>query len=391
MTEEGVGYEVRGTFAVQAGQATGWCWSQERPGEALRVEILSDGQVVARGIAARLVLELVRPGVTDGYHGYLFILPKGLPQTAILEAREARTGKIFARHMPKTLPDVMAWQERVATLASTVAQLHDRFVEGGPGEARWSVAWGAGGALLDRQAAKGRQAGFGLRTIAEPVWTVILDLPRLGSDLDETTARREVMQLAPLLSAARAELVVIDDGRAAGLLTRVDGLRCACVPHGARDVERLTVGLGMARGAHVAIFAPGPGSDTRRGRAALLAESPENRVVVGGGAAVAIRGAGLHELAPLVEHAAAETGLLLMAPRAVCETVGALDPAMDDGADLALLDFALRVRAAGTAVSILLERLQSQTECTVFISSRLAFMEKWQRANDRLDPINATV
>ena len=92
--------------------------------------------------------------------------------------------------MPKTLPDVMAWQERVATLASTVAQLHDRFVERGPGEARWSAAWGAGGALLDRQAAKGRQAGFGLRTIAEPVWTVILDLPRLGSDLDEMTARR---------------------------------------------------------------------------------------------------------------------------------------------------------------------------------------------------------
>jgi hypothetical protein len=356
MKQERPSYDVRGTFAVQDEQATGWCWSPQRPGEALRVEVLSDGQVVAWGLAARLVLELMRPGVTDGYHGYLLILPKGLPQTAILEAREARTGQVFARQLPKILPDVMTWQRQVATLADTVAQLHDGLGAASPGEARWSAAWGAGGALLDRRGATGRRTGsaegLALRVVAEPVWTVILDLPRAG-DVTEVLARQEVMQLAPLLSRARAELVVIDDGRAAGFLSGVAGLRHAGVPPGAGDVERLTAGLFMARGVHVAVFAPVGVAGALRGRAALLAEPPENRVVVGSGAAAAIRGAGLDEMAPLVDRAAVDTGLLLMAPCAVFETVGGLDPAMDDGADLALLDFALRARAAGMAVRVL--------------------------------------
>jgi hypothetical protein len=404
MTIEAPGYDVRGTLAVQDEQATGWCWSRQRPGEALRVEVLSDGAVVAWGLAARLVLELVRPGVTDGYHGYLLILPKGLPQTAILEAREARTGQVFARRLPKTLPDVVAWQGRVATLGRAVTQLHDGLGEARTGEARWSAAWGAGGALLDRRGATGRgvrvapglASGLALRPVADPVWTVILDLPR-GGQLDEAAAQREVMQLAPLLARARADLVVIDDGGAAGFLAGVAGLRPACVPRGVGDVERLTVGLGMARGVHVAMFAPvgvaaapGPGSGTLRGRAALLAE-PSDRVVVGGGAAAAIRGAGLDEMALVVERAGAETGLLLMAPRAVFETVGGLDPAMDDGADLALLDFALRARAVGIAISVLPGRLQSQTEDTVSISSRLAFLEKWRSVDVKLRPIDAFV
>jgi hypothetical protein len=389
VTKAAPSYDVCGTFALQNEQAVGWCWSQERPGEALRVEILSDGQVVARGIAARLVLEVVRPGVTDGYHGYLLILPKGLPQTAILEAREAQTGKIFARHIPKTLPDVMAWQERVAQLADTVAQLHNRLGQSGPGEARWSAAWGASGALLDRKTAKGRRVGLStgiaLRPIAEPLRTVILDLPRVGH-LDEATARREVMQLAPLLSAAQAELVVIDDGRAAGFLTGVAGLRYAGVPNGAGDVERLTVALGMARGLHVAIFAPvrvgfaSPGAvpDTLRGRAALLSGPPTDTVVVGGGVAAAIRGAGLNELAPLVERAAAETGMLLMARRVLCGRVRSLDPRMDDGADLALLDFALSARAAGLAVRVFEEALLSLRRSDLnTIRPRGAFLQRW--------------
>ena len=380
MTEKGPSDDVRGTFVVQDGQARGWCWCQQRPGDALRVEILSDGQVVARGIAARLALELVRPGVTDGYHGYLFILPKGLPQTAILEAREVRSGKVFGRRLPKSLPDVMAWQERVATLASAVAQLHDRLGESSLGEARWSAAWGAGGALLNGRQVNGRQAGLALRPVAEPVWTVILDLPRVVHDPVEAAARREVAQLAPLLSLARAELVVIDDGRAAGFLTGVAGLRYAGVPPAAGDVERLTVGLGMARGDHIAIFAPagvvaslGAAPDTLRGRAALLSEPSADRLVVGGGVAAAIRGARLQ--APLIERAAAKTGLLLMAPRTAFEAVGGLNAAMDDGADLAVLDFALRARAAGMAVQVLEGIPPVRTSRVDPVAPRQAFMD----------------
>jgi hypothetical protein len=359
VTEAAPRQDVRGTFKVQDDCATGWCWCQHRPAEALRVEILCDGRVVASGLAARLELELVRPGVTDGYHGYLFILPKGLPKTAILEAREARTGKVFARQLPDTMPDVAAWQQRVARLGGAMRQLHDDLTQPGLGEARWSVALGASGALLGRRPAHGR-AGLALRPVTDPLWTVILDLPRLGAALDEAAAQWEVTQLAPLLSAARAELVVMDDGGAAGFLTAVAGLRYAAVPRGAADVARLNTGLGLARGVHVAIFAPGArhekplgAPDRLRSRAALLAAPAVDEIVVGGGAAAAIRGAGLDALLPLVDEAKTETGLLLMAPRAVCETVGVLDAEMDDGADLALLDFALRAKNIGTTIRVL--------------------------------------
>ena len=385
-------YDVRGTFEVRDGQASGWCWSQQRPGEALRVEVLSDGQVVARGVAARLVLELVRPKVTDGYHGYLFILPKGLPQTAILEAREEYTGKIFGRHMPKTVSDIMVWQRRVAQLGGAVAELHDMLGQSGLGEARWSAAWGASGALLARPHAKGSlvglTAGLALRPVAEPVWTVIIDLPRVAPDAAEAGVRREVIQLAPLLSMAQAELVVVDDGRAACFLAGVAGLRYAGVPPGASDAERLNVGLGLARGVHVAIFAPvrvrmaspKPAPDTLRGRATLLGKPTADTVVVGGGAAAAIEGAGMDELRPLIERAKTETGLLLMAPRAVCERVGDLNPAMDDGADLALLDFALRARKAGITVRVLEDTLLVRTSEVDPVAPRRAFVDANRRA-----------
>ena len=173
--------------------------------------------------------------------------------------------------------------------------------------------------------------------------------------------------------------------RAAGFLTRVDGLRYVGVPHGARDVERLTVGLDMARGAHVAIFAPvwvgvascGAPPDTMRGRAALLARPSADKVVVGGGAAVAIDGAGLDELEPLVERASTEAGLLLMVPRVVCETMGGLNSAMDDGADLPLLDFALRARARGAAVRVLEDTLPVRTSSVDPVVFRRNFLAQW--------------
>lgn len=397
MTTPAPSYDVRGTFEVQDDQAIGWCWSQQRPKEALRVEVLSDGQVIASGVAARLVLDLVRPGITDGYHGYLLILPKELTTTAILEAREAGTGKVFARRLPKTLTDVIAWQRRVAELGGEVVRLHDKLSQAGSVEARWSTAWGAGGALLNRRPMKTRQHGLtdlALRQVAQPRWTIILDLPRARSATAaaaEATARWELTQLAPLLSLARAELVAVDDGRAAGFLAGVKGLRYAAVPRGAGDVARLTAGLGMAEGIYVAIFAPlrqltaplpSPRSApaTLRGRAALLAEPPAGSIVVGGGVAAAIRGARLYDLMPLVERVEAETGLLMLTPRAVYERVGALDPKMDDGADLALVDFALRARGSEVVARVLegTPPLRSFSPGRDLAMARRTFLRRWR-------------
>jgi hypothetical protein len=109
----------------------------------------------------------------------------------------------------------------------------------------------------------------------------------------------------------------------------------------------------------------------------LLAAPAVDGVVVGGGAAAAIRGAGLAALLPLVEEAQTETGLLLMAPRAVCETVGVLDADMDDGADLALLHFALRGKAAGIALRVVEERPPLRSTSVDCVAPRKAFARRW--------------
>ncbi len=101
--------------------------------------------------------------------------------------------------------------------------------------------------------------------------------------------------------------------------------------------------------------------------------------MVGGGAAAAIRGAGLTDRVTLVERAEAETGLLLITPRAVCKTVGALNPDMDDGADLPLLDFALRARTAGIAVRVLDEALPPKAGRPDPVAPRRTFMARWAK------------
>jgi hypothetical protein len=70
--------------------------------------------------------------------------------------------------------------------------------------------------------------------------------------------------------------------------------------------------------------------------------------------------------------------LLLLAPRAVCEAVGALDPAMEDGADLALLDFALRARAAGSVVRVMEDARPARSGGVDAVGPRRAFMERWK-------------
>jgi hypothetical protein len=125
MTEtEGMDYDVQGILALQGGIAHGWCHAPQLPARALRVEILADGVVVAAGVAARLQLELVRPGITDGYHGFALPLPQRALEGVMLEARETATGQVFARRLPARATDIPEWARDIATLGRGLDAMH---------------------------------------------------------------------------------------------------------------------------------------------------------------------------------------------------------------------------------------------------------------------------
>lgn len=117
-------YDVQGILGLQGGIAHGWCHAPQLPGRALRVEILADGVVVAAGVAARLQLELVRPGITDGYHGFALPLPQAALEGVMLEARESVTGQVFARRLPPRVTDIDAWARDMSLLGRGLEAMH---------------------------------------------------------------------------------------------------------------------------------------------------------------------------------------------------------------------------------------------------------------------------
>jgi hypothetical protein len=85
-----------------------------------------------------------------------------------------------------------------------------------------------------------------------------------------------------------------------------------------------------------------------------------------------------------------ETGLLLIASRAVCDVVGALDPTMDDGADLALVDFALRARATGILTHVLEDTPPLRSLGVDPVGPRQAFLRRWLSSDIRNRPNDTT-
>lgn len=146
-------YDVKGILALQDEIAYGWCQSPQLPRRALRVEILADGVVVAAGIAARLQLELVRPGITDGYHGFSVPLPQGALDRVMVEARESGTGQVFARRLPLRATDIPAWERDIATLGRGLLALHTMLGRQRPAHVGLAEAFRTAGRLAAPEAA----------------------------------------------------------------------------------------------------------------------------------------------------------------------------------------------------------------------------------------------
>lgn len=330
-------YEVRGALHLQGRIAHGWCQSPQRPGESLRIEILADGRAVARVIAGRLHLPLVRPGVSDGYHGFSIPLPETALGDLMLEAREVETGQVFARLLPAAPSDIAAWQAQARSLGESLATAEAGMPETMVAARRLRQAFAQVGAFLTRE----RATPLALRAVATPRLSIILDLPRGRAGPADAAAagqaRATIAAFAPLLSTLSAELIAIDDGSLADRLSAIAGLRL-CIAREAAAAARLNRAIGLAAAPAVACFAPA--APVSPADLARLLATEEEAILLGGGVARAVRGAGLTTLAERIVPQRGATGLLLRAPRTAFARAGMLDPAFEDGADLPIAAWA---------------------------------------------------
>jgi hypothetical protein len=96
-------------------RVTGWAWDRSTPGEAIEIEVMVDGAVVARGRADRLRDDLANSGVGDGRHAFDIRVEGALPvgekqrvAAAAIDQRRDRRVSLVNREAPPTVPVVPA-------------------------------------------------------------------------------------------------------------------------------------------------------------------------------------------------------------------------------------------------------------------------------------------
>jgi hypothetical protein len=359
----------------------GWCWSPRQPAERLQVTLLVDGVGVAQCVAARLRSELVRPGLCDGYHGFALALPAALSPFAVIEARERESGHVFGRILPRETAEIRRWRAQADAAEDAVSALQDR-LHPGWGGSRWaglSAAFGVMGSRFQGRAGTAAHrpmghlpAGLRLPGIAAPAVSLILDGGAAAADVWET-----VRALAPLLGHHGAELVVTDDGAgpaSAGLASLPGLAYCrVALPPGAGRANRAAE---VARGGLLVFLRAGAVSPL--GVATLLDRARERgTILIGGLAAATARQAGLEGVIPVEPGPVLRTGLSLLVPRETFLALGSLDPGVEDGADLAVLDFALRARGAGLDIASWTEVTPSAPHGVPNAAARQRFVERW--------------
>jgi hypothetical protein len=329
----------------------GWCWSPARPHERLHIALMIDGVRIAAVVAARLRPHLVRGDVCDGYHGFSFALPSPMLPSASIEVQEIGSGHVFGRIIASEAADIREWERQVEETYQKVSAMHDRLGTiwaSRPGRPL-SSALGAIGAKLVKADVAARSCfsdGLRLSFVSNPIATLVLDT---GLDAKRTVA--SVRRLAPLLQHYEAELIVTDDGRSAASesLASLPGLSY-CFTSVTTGAERANCAAHAARGQLLVFLRAGEISS--HGVATLMEYATRwQGVLIGGLAAATAQHAGLGDLIPPVPAPILQTGLSLLTSRETFASLGALDPAVEDGVDLPMLEFALRARTAGIEVA----------------------------------------
>jgi hypothetical protein len=160
-----------------------------------------------------------------------------------------------------------------------------------------------------------------------------------------------VRLLAPMLRHYQAEIVLIDDGKgpAGAAFARVQGLRYA-LSMSADDAAWFATAAAHAS-APTLIFLR-TAEVCARGLIVILEQSRDAvGVLIGGAASLVARNVVGGTLAGAADLSSLQ-GLCLQVQAATLDDLGGLDPLMDDGGELAVLDFALRAHQQGHDVGL---------------------------------------
>jgi hypothetical protein len=210
----------------------------------------------------------------------------------------------------------------------------------------------------------------------------IVQKPRISFILDAGGGDDLVLDslhaLAPLLTHYAAEVVVSDRGTsvASAALASIPGLSY-CFATQALAAARSNQAASAARGGILVFLRVDAVSAL--GLAKLLDGTlASQHLIIGGAVESAARRAGLGAVFAPATVATNGGGTTLMVCCDLFKGLGALDPALEDGVALPMLDFALRARQIGQKVTWLRDSTEPPYRPLAdVISARRRFFERW--------------
>jgi hypothetical protein len=367
-------YRVAGDLELKPdGTIEGWVWSCDRPDERLVAEVLVDGVRVGAVAAAAFRRDLVAQGIGDGQYGYRLSLPPGtIPADGpvVVSARDQASQQEFARIVRQG--PALAARHRAA-LEAAAEQMQELWaglealLAGRAGTSKadqMRTAFGQLAALLAARAlARDKTAPLAPAIALDGLSRVagLLDLPLIGAPAlslvmpagrNAVATLRRIAALAPALTAAEAEIVLIDDGAdpATALLPALAPNLVYLRAHGPDQIaDTLAEAARSARGTVVAVLEAEPRQPSATALLALAHATggAPRTVLLGATALAACRRVEALDAAPPDCPAPGRLGLRIALPGDLLVRAGGLEPAMMDGAALESADLWLRCRLLG--------------------------------------------
>jgi len=355
------------------GSVEGWVWSSDRPDQRLVAEILVDDVCVGAVAAATFRRDLVAQGMGDGQHAYRLSLPPGtIPadRPVVISAREQASQQVFARIARQGPALAAKHREALEAAAQQMQGLWaglETLLAGQAGASKADQLRGAFRQLAALLAARAR-----VRDGTAPLAPAValdslrrvagrLDLPLIGAPAfslvmpagrDATATLRRIAALAPALTEAKAEIVLIDDGAdpATALLPAL-APNLVYLRAGSPDqvADTLAEAARTARGTVVAVLDAEPREPSATAVLALAqatAAAPRT-VVLGATALAACRRVDALDAPPPPCPAPGRLGLRIALARDLLVRAGGIEPAMVDGAALESAELWLRCRLLG--------------------------------------------
>lgn len=111
------------------GWVKGWAWYPSKSDRRVEVELLVDGEIVGRTIAALHRKDLVAAGIGDGNYSFSIALPYEVlirPRDSLVSVRDGGTQRVFAEPRVFRRPEVADAVEKIASLEDDARLLKSR-------------------------------------------------------------------------------------------------------------------------------------------------------------------------------------------------------------------------------------------------------------------------